>query len=89
MTEIKPFRIDMPHADLDDLQAGGQAGVPPAGGAPMGVAVFATDNSIRSLVDPAGAVAHWSEFDREGLVPALEVPDLLAGDLRRFLRAYR
>jgi pimeloyl-ACP methyl ester carboxylesterase len=59
------------------------------GGVPAGVAVFATDNSIRSLVDPTGLAAHWSEFDRGGHFPALEVPDLLAGDLRKFFRAYR
>jgi pimeloyl-ACP methyl ester carboxylesterase len=60
-----------------------------AGGAPVGVAVFATDNTIRSLVDPTGVAAHWSEFDRGGHFPALEVPDLLAGDLRKFFGAYR
>jgi epoxide hydrolase len=70
-------------------QAGEQSGMAAAGGPPMGVAVFATDNSIRSLVDPAGAVAHWSEFDRGGHFPAFEVPDLLADDLRTFLRAHR
>jgi epoxide hydrolase len=59
------------------------------GGVPAGVAVFATDNSIRSLVDPTGLAAHWSEFDRGGHFPALEVPDLLAGDLRKFFREYR
>jgi pimeloyl-ACP methyl ester carboxylesterase len=51
--------------------------------------VFATDNSIRSLVDPTGVAAHWSEFDKGGHFPALEVPDLLAGDLRKFFRAYQ
>jgi len=59
------------------------------GGVPAGVAVFATDNSIRSLVDPAGTAAHWSEFDRGGHFPALEVPDLLADDLRKFFGQYR
>jgi pimeloyl-ACP methyl ester carboxylesterase len=28
---------------------------------------------------------HWTEFDRGGHFPAMEVPDLLAEDLRRFL----
>jgi pimeloyl-ACP methyl ester carboxylesterase len=60
-----------------------------AGGVPMGVAVFATDNTIRSLVDPTGLAAHWSEFDRGGHFPALEVPELLAADLTRFFRAFR
>jgi len=78
---MQAFRAFAEHADL--------AGTFAAGGVPMGVAVFTTDHSIRSLVDPAGMAARWSEFDRGGHFPALEVPELLAGDLREFLRAYR
>jgi hypothetical protein len=52
-------------------------------GPPTGYAVFAGDTTIRSLVDPGG-VAHWSEFDRGGHFPAMEVPDLLAGDITSF-----
>ena len=68
-----------------------EAGAAPlnAGGVPLGVSVFAADNSIRSLLDPDGAVTRWSEFDRGGHFPALEVPDLLAADLRGFFAAYR
>jgi epoxide hydrolase len=53
-------------------------------GPPTGYAVFAGDTTIRSLVDPAGRVTHWSEFDRGGHFPAMEVPDLLAGDITAF-----
>ena len=53
-------------------------------GPPTGYAVFAGDTTIRRLVDPAGRVSHWSEFDRGGHFPAMEVPDLLAGDIRAF-----
>jgi pimeloyl-ACP methyl ester carboxylesterase len=67
----------------------GDAGTIAAGGAPMGVAVFAGDLSIRSLQDPTGSVAHWSEFDRGGHFPGLEAPDLLAGDLRTFFGQHR
>ncbi|GIG90532.1 epoxide hydrolase family protein [Plantactinospora endophytica] len=70
----------------------GQAGATGSGasaGPPMGVAVFAADNSIRSLVDPVGAIRHWSEFDRGGHFPAMETPDLLTDDLRTFLRPLR
>jgi pimeloyl-ACP methyl ester carboxylesterase len=71
-------------------QAGAESGgTLAAGDVPMGVAVFATDHSIRSLADPTGMAARWSEFDRGGHFPALEVPELLAGDLREFFRAYR
>jgi pimeloyl-ACP methyl ester carboxylesterase len=62
---------------------------PPPGGPPTGVAVFAADNSIRSLFDPAGAIAHWSEFDQGGHFAAMEAPDLLAGDVRKFFRPLR
>jgi epoxide hydrolase len=53
------------------------------------VAVFAADTTIRSLLDPAGAIEHWSEYDRGGHFPAMEVPDLLTGDLRTFFRSRR
>jgi epoxide hydrolase len=32
---------------------------------------------------------HWSEFDRGGHFPAMEVPDLLVGDLREFFGPLR
>jgi hypothetical protein len=34
-------------------------------------------------------MAHWSEYDRGGHFAALEVPDLLVGDLRTFFRGLR
>jgi epoxide hydrolase len=57
-------------------------------GPPTGVAVFAADTTIRSRLDP-GNTMHWSEFDRGGHFPAMEVPDLLVGDLRAFFRPLR
>ncbi|HEY8924467.1 MAG TPA: epoxide hydrolase [Polyangia bacterium] len=53
-------------------------------GPPSGVAVFAADTSIRSLLDPDHVFASWSELERGGHFPAMEVPDLLVGELRRF-----
>ena len=58
-------------------------------GPPTGVAVFAADTTIRSVMDPAGRIRHWSEFDRGGHFPAMEVPGLLAGDIRTFFRDLR
>jgi hypothetical protein len=58
-------------------------------GPPTGVAVFAADTTIRSLLDPSGEIEHWSEFDRGGHFPAMEAPDLLAGDIRTFFRKLR
>ena len=66
----------------------GVAHAPPAG-PPLGVAVFAADTTIRRLLEEAGPIAHWAEFDRGGHFPAMEVPDLLAGDLRAFFRPLR
>ncbi|WP_037312862.1 epoxide hydrolase family protein [Amycolatopsis orientalis] len=56
-------------------------------GPPRGIAVFAGDTTIRSLQD--GPVEHWSEYDTGGHFPAMEVPELLAEDLRTFLRGHR
>jgi pimeloyl-ACP methyl ester carboxylesterase len=65
----------------------GHAGAQP--GPPTGVAEFAADTTIRSLLDPGNTIAHWSEFERGGHFPAMEVPDLLVGDLRNFFRRLR
>ena len=58
-------------------------------GPPTGIAVFAADNTIRSLMDPGGAITHWSEFSSGGHFPAMETPDLLVDDVRTFLRDLR
>jgi pimeloyl-ACP methyl ester carboxylesterase len=58
-------------------------------GPEKGVAVFAADTTIRSLMDPDGTIEHWSEFDRGGHFPAMETPDLLTNDLRDFFRKHR
>jgi epoxide hydrolase len=52
----------------------------------IGVAVFAHDfQTIRPLAERDNAnIVHWSEFDRGGHYAALEVPDLVVGDLRTF-----
>jgi len=87
------------HATYDGMQAwremaaqgAGAAGAFGGGqpGPPTGVAVFAADTAIRSLMDPAGQISHWSQYDRGGHFPAMEVPDLLVGDLRVFFRGLR
>ncbi|HET6534477.1 MAG TPA: alpha/beta fold hydrolase [Actinoplanes sp.] len=58
-------------------------------GPPTGVAVFAADTTIRSRMDPAGTIRHWTEYDRGGHFPAMEVPDLLAADLIDFCAPLR
>ncbi len=84
------------HATYEGIQAWRQmmaAGGGHDGGAmelpPRGVAVFAADTTIRSVMDPAGAIEHWSEYDRGGHFPAMEAPELLTDDLRAFFRERR
>jgi pimeloyl-ACP methyl ester carboxylesterase len=52
----------------------------------IGVAVFKDDfQTIRPLAERDNAnIVHWSEFDQGGHYAALEVPDLVVGDLRTF-----
>ncbi|RIQ22264.1 epoxide hydrolase family protein [Jiangella rhizosphaerae] len=56
---------------------------------PGAVAVFAADTSVRHLVDPMGTVVRWTEYDRGGHFAALEVPDLLAADVKEFFAGRR
>jgi hypothetical protein len=56
---------------------------------PTGVAVFPDDFSIRRPVEREHTIVHWSEFDRGGHFAAMEVPDLLVGDIRTFFRNLR
>jgi epoxide hydrolase len=51
-----------------------------------GVAVFKDDfQTIRPLAERDNTnIVHWSEFERGGHYAALEVPELLVGDLRTF-----
>ena len=58
---------------------------------PTGVAVFPHEValSIRHLAAQTHSIVHWTEFDRGGHFPAMEVPDLFVEDLRRFFRHFR
>ena len=66
----------------------GSWGQPPST-APTGVAVFAEDYAIRRYGERGHNIVHWSEFDRGGHFAAMEVPDLLVGDMRAFFRSVR
>ena len=57
--------------------------------APQGHALFGGDDLLRRVMDPEHRIEHWSEFDRGGHFPAMEVPDLLVGDVRAFFRRLR
>jgi pimeloyl-ACP methyl ester carboxylesterase len=56
---------------------------------PTGVAVFAEDTAIRRYGEQMYNIVHWSEFDRGGHFPALEVPGLLMEDVRQFFSDVR
>jgi len=58
-------------------------------GTPQGWAVFAADGIVRRLLDPEERIEHWSEFQRGGHFAAMEAPDLLVDDLRKFFRTFR
>ncbi|UMP04894.1 epoxide hydrolase family protein [Amycolatopsis sp. EV170708-02-1] len=53
---------------------------------PVGVAVLPHDitRSVRPLAERLFDIRHWSEFERGGHFAAMEVPDLLAADVRDF-----
>jgi pimeloyl-ACP methyl ester carboxylesterase len=56
---------------------------------PTGVAVFAEDVAIRRYSEGNHQIVHWSDFERGGHFAAMEVPDLLVGDVREFFRKVR
>jgi pimeloyl-ACP methyl ester carboxylesterase len=59
------------------------------GTAPQGWALFAAQPFVRAMMDPDHEIGHWSEYDRGGHFPAMEVPDILVGDVREFFRGLR
>jgi epoxide hydrolase len=74
----------------EGAHAGPDWGSPPTTPpAPQGLALFGGDDLLRRVMDPEHKLAHWSEFDRGGHFPALEVPELLVGDVRAFFRPLR
>jgi pimeloyl-ACP methyl ester carboxylesterase len=69
----------------------GAWGAPAASTVPTGVAVFPREIAppIRRFAELSNNIVHWSEFDRGGHFAAMEVPDLLVGDVRDFFRPLR
>lgn len=51
---------------------------------PTGIAVFPGDVTVRRLAEREHNVVHFREFDRGGHFAALEVPDVVIGDLQDF-----
>lgn len=53
---------------------------------PSGWAVFNTHPLVRRVMDPSEAIGHWSEFTEGGHFPAMDATELLADDIRTFVR---
>ena len=62
---------------------------PAPSGVPTGVAVFANDISIRRFGEQSNNIVRWTDFDTGGHFAAMEVPELLAQDVREFFRGLR
>ncbi len=56
---------------------------------PTGNVVFPNDPSVRRIAERENTIARWTEFDRGGHFAAMEVPELLIGDLRAFFAQLR
>ena len=57
---------------------------------PTGVTVSLTqDVTIRRWAERENKIVHWTEFDHGGHFAALEVPDVLVDDIRKFFRKIR
>jgi hypothetical protein len=44
---------------------------------------------VDNSTSPGNRISHWSEYDRGGHFPAMEVPNLLIGDIREFFSKLR
>ena len=88
---IRPFRVEVPQPELDDLNARLAHPLPRRVARRWlgGVAVFPDDPSVRRFVEREYDVVHWSEFDRGGHFAAMEVPEILVEDIRAFFCGLR
>ncbi len=59
-------------------------GAQPAKEVPSGTAVFAAESFSRALLDPDHKMLHWTEFKEGRHFPAMEEPELLVGDIKKF-----
>jgi epoxide hydrolase len=56
---------------------------------PQGFVSFGHEPLVRRILDPEHQLAYWNEHADGAHFPALEVPDLLVGDLRAFFAGLR
>ena len=74
-----------------DYGRSGDWGPPRPSAVPTGVAVFPREIAppIRRFAEQSNNIVHWAEFGCGGHFAAMEVPDLLVGDVREFFRRFR
>ena len=56
---------------------------------PQGFVAFGDEPLVRRILDPNLEIPYWNQHDRGGHFPAMEVPDLVVGDLRAFFAGLR
>jgi pimeloyl-ACP methyl ester carboxylesterase len=56
---------------------------------PQGFVSFGDEPLVRRILDPEQKLAYWNQHDEGGHFPAMEVPDVLVGDLREFFATLR
>ncbi|MEI5103750.1 epoxide hydrolase [Streptomyces sp. PmtG] len=58
---------------------------------PTALAVFPRDNflPLRHIADRTNTITQWTEYDRGGHFAAMEQPELLVGDIRKFFAGLR
>ncbi len=85
LTDISLYWLTATAASSARLHRDAPRGAPPCP-VPVGVAVLPHDitQSVRPLAERLYDIRHWSEFERGGHFAAMEVPDLLAEDVRSF-----
>ena len=73
---------------LEAMRAGQFQPIATRIGVPTGCAIFPKEvvKSPRSWAERAWDLRHWTEMPKGGHFPALEVPELLVADVRRFFR---
>lgn len=89
LTDVALYWLTATAASSARLHRDSQRGASVECKVPLGVAVFARDItlSVRALAERLFDVRHWSEFGRGGHFAAMEVPEVLAGDVRAFFLA--
>jgi pimeloyl-ACP methyl ester carboxylesterase len=56
---------------------------------PQGFVSFGREPLVRRILDPEQKLPYWNEHDSGGHFPAMEAPELLVDDLRKFFRQLR